>query len=85
MASKTFIQKKLAFREDTLAALYDAYTAIARGKVKSYQMDDRTLTKLDLPALYEEIKAMEDEINELSQELNGTAARKAYAVIPRDW
>lgn len=85
MASKTFIQKKLAFREDALAALYDAYTAIARGKVKSYQMDDRTLTKLDLPALYEEIKAMEDEINELSQELNGTAARKAYAVIPRNW
>lgn len=82
---REFIQKKLAFRERTLAKLYDAYEALAEGRVKAYTIDDRDLTYLDLDTLWDEIKAIEDDINELTAELNGTARRKAVAVLPRDW
>ena len=46
MASKTIIEKRLAFREKALEKLYDAYTALVDGGVKSYMIDDRQLTRL---------------------------------------
>lgn len=85
MASKTTLRRRLAFRESALEELYTAYTAILKGKVKSYQIDDRTLTRLDLPALYDEIVEMENEIDGLEAQLNGGSARRAYAVVPSDW
>lgn len=85
MPSKTILKKRLAFRESALEKLYDAYESIASGKVKSYQIDDRTLTKLDLQALGEEIRALENEIDALENALSGARARKAYAVVPRGW
>lgn len=85
MASKTILQKRLAFREKALEKLYDAYTALVDGGVKSYMIDDRKLTRFDLPALSEEIKTMESEIDDLTAELNGKKRRKAFGVIPRDW
>ena len=36
-------------------------------------------------ALSEEIKQMENEIDQLTSELNGSKRRKAFGVIPRDW
>ena len=62
MASRIIIEKRLAFREAALEKLYDAYTALVDGGVKSYMIDDRQLTRFDLPALSEEIKQMENEI-----------------------
>lgn len=56
MASRIIIEKRLAFREAALEKLYDAYTALVDGGVKSYMIDDRQLTRFDLPALSEEIK-----------------------------
>ena len=56
MASKVIIEKRLAFREKALERLYEAYTALVEGGVKSYMIDDRQLSRLDLPALSEEIK-----------------------------
>ena len=53
--------------------------------MKSYMIDDRQLTRFDLPALSEEIKQMENEIDQLTSELNGSKRRKAFGVIPRDW
>ena len=85
MASRTIIEKRLAFREKSLERLYDAYTALVEGGVKSYMIDDRQLTRFDLPALSEEITQMENEIDHLPSELNGGNRRKAFGVIPRDW
>ncbi len=85
MASKTILQKRLAFREKTLERLYDAYTALVNGGVKSYMIDDRQLTRLDISALAEEIRATESEIDALTAELNGKKRRKMFGVIPRDW
>ena len=48
-------------------------------------IDDRQLTRFDLPALSEEITQMENEIDQLTSELNGGKRRKAFGVIPRDW
>ena len=36
MASRIIIEKRLAFREAALEKLYDAYTALVDGGVKSY-------------------------------------------------
>lgn len=85
MASKTILEKRLTFRTKALEKLYDAYTALVDGGVKSYMIDDRQLTRFDLPALSEEIKTMESEIDELEAELAGKKRRKAFGVIPRDW
>lgn len=82
MASRIIIEKRLAFREAALEKLYDAYTALVDGGVKSYMIDDRQLTRFDLPALSEEIKQMENEIDQLTSELNGSKRRKAFGVIP---
>ncbi len=85
MASKVIIEKRLAFREKALEKLYDAYTALVSGGVKSYMIDDRQLTRLDLPALSEEIRTLESEIDELTTELINGKRRKAFGVMPRDW
>ncbi len=85
MASKTILEKRLTFRTKALEKLYDAYAALVDGGVKSYMIDDRQLTRFDLPALSEEIKTMESEIDALEAELAGRKRRKAFGVIPRDW
>lgn len=85
MASKTILEKRLTFRTKAMEKLYDAYTALVDGGVKSYMIDDRQLTRFDLPALSEEIKTMESEIDALEAELAGRKRRKAFGVIPRDW
>lgn len=85
MATRVFIEKKLNFKKRALDKLYDAYLKLIDGGVKSYMIDDRQLTRFDLPALSEEIKQMEDEIAALEAQLDNGGARKAFAVIPRDW
>ena len=86
--SKTQITARLKFRESALARLYEAYEQIASGAVKSYTIDDRTLTRLDLGDLKDEISKMENEIDTLNAQLeglNGGKSRKAVGVIPCDW
>ena len=83
--TKTEIKSRLAFRKEALEKLQKAYLAIIDGGVKSYAIDDRNLTRFDIPVLEDEIKTCENEIDTLTNMLNGGKARKAFAVIPRDW
>ena len=85
MATKVEIQKRLAWRQDALDELQAAYTALVKGGVKSYRIHNRELTRFDLPNLMDEIRKMEDEIDELEAQLNGGRTRKAFGVLPRDW
>ena len=86
MASrKEIIQKRIAFRQRALDKLYDAYEVISSGRVKSYMIDDRQLTNHNLDELSEEIRTLENEIDELEAQLGGSGRRKAVGVIPRDW
>lgn len=85
MASRTIIERRIKFREATLEKLYEAYEALASGRVKSYTIDDRSLTYHSLPDLADEIRTMEQELDELQSQLNGAAGRRAFGVLPRDW
>lgn len=85
MATRVEIQKRLAFRKEALALLYDAYRQLSSGGVKSYMIDDRQLTRYDLPDLMEQIKALEAEIDDLEGQLDGgLRARRAFGIVPLD-
>lgn len=81
---KKKIMKRLEFRQTALDSLYAAYEALAKGRVQSYTIGSRSLTKFDLTKLMEEIREMEVEIDSIECQLQGGARRKAVAVIPRD-
>ena len=85
MADITELQERRDFRKVVLSNLRVAYINLVRGGVKSYMIDDRQLTRLDLPELKKEIKELEDEIDALDAAISGKRPRKAFAVVPRDW
>jgi hypothetical protein len=68
-----------------LIKLQEAYGAILSGRTKSYTIDDRQLTKLDLPDLFRQIKEAEKTIDELEAAIAGGKRRRAVAVVFRDW
>lgn len=84
MATRVEIQRRLAFRKEALALLYDAYRQLSSGGVKSYLIDDRQLTRYNLPEIWDQIKALETEIDDLEGQLEGLRARRAFGVVPLD-
>ena len=76
---------KLDFHRAALASLRLAYLALVDGGVQSYSIGSRSLTKLDLGKIMDEIKLHERAVNELERMLGGGKRRKAVGVIPRDW
>lgn len=85
MADMTDVKIRLNFWRSAYEKLTAAYTALVDGRVKSYTIDDRQLTRFDLGTLKDEIEEAEQKIDELSALLNGRRPRKAFGVIPRDW
>ena len=85
MADKVELRARLEFRKEALKSLRKAYLALVDGGVKSYMIDDRQLTRLDISALRKEIEAAEAEVDELENLLNGQRPRRAFGVLPRDW
>ena len=53
--------------------------------MKSYMIDDRQLTRFDIPDLKNEIEECEAKIDELTAALEGKRPRKAVGILPRDW
>lgn len=85
MADMTEVRARLTFWKSALEKLQAAYLALVDGRVKSYTIDDRQLTRFDLPSLKDEITEAEKKVDELTALLNGRKPRKAFGVIPRDW
>lgn len=85
MADMTDVKIRLNFWRSAYEKLTAAYTALVDGRVKSYTIDDRQLTRFDLPELEDAIKSMEDEVDQLEALLNGLKPRKAFGIVPRDW
>ena len=85
LASKTEIRARLAFWRPALEKLQTAYVALLEGGAKSYTINDRQLTKLDLPDLLKQIEEAEKKVDELEALLEGRSRRKAVGVIPREW
>ena len=79
------IRARLEFWREALSKLRKAYLALVDGGVKSYTIDDRQLTRLDLGTLEKEIKAAEGHVDELTAALAGKRPRKAFGISPRDW
>jgi hypothetical protein len=85
MATKTIIQQRLTYWTEVYEKLQDAYVKLVEGGVKSYTIDDRQLTRFDIPDLLKQMETAEEKIDELSAALEGKRPRKAFGVIPRDW
>lgn len=85
MADKIEIQARLDFWKSALAKKRAAYLALLDGGVKSYTIDDRSLTRFDLDTLAKEIEEAERKVDELTAMVAGRKPRKAFGVIPRDW
>ena len=79
------MQGRLTYWREHLGKLMDAYTALVSGGVKSYTIDDRTLTKFDIASLRRAIDDAEVKVDEYEALLNGMKPRKAFGVVPRDW
>ncbi len=85
MASAVELRARLDFWQEALKKLRKAYLALVDGGVKSYMIDDRQLTRFDLPALQKQIEEAEAKVDELENLLNGQRPRRAVGVLPRDW
>jgi len=85
MASKTELKARLAFWKAALEKMQSAYLALIDGGVKSYTIDDRSLTRFDIPELLDRIREAERKVDELTSLVNGGGARRAFGIIPRDY
>lgn len=85
MADRTIIRERLSFWQGVHDKLQNAYVALIEGGVKSYMIDDRQLTRFDLPALKNELEECEQKIDELTAALEEKRPRKAFGIVPRDW
>lgn len=85
MADITELRARRAFRQTALDRLRIAYVKLIEGGVRSYMIDDRQLTRFDIPVLKKEIEELEAQIDELDVLIEGKRPRKAVGVIPRDW
>ena len=85
LASRTEIRARLEFWQSALGKLRGAYVALLDGGAKSYTINDRQLTKLDLPDLLRQIGETEKKVDELTALLAGKNRRKAVGIVPSDW
>jgi len=79
------VEERLNYWRQQLAKLMDAYTSLIEGGVKSYEIDDRSLTRFDLPSLKKAINDAEDKVAQYENLLDGLKPRRAFAVVPRDY
>ena len=85
MADITELRARRAFRQTALDRLRVAYVKLIEGGVRSYMIDDRQLTRFDIPVLKKEIEELEAQIDALDALIEGKRPRKAVGVIPIDW
>ncbi len=84
---KATIQQELERAKERLGAYMDRELEMLRGGVQSYGIGSRNVARynMDLTAIRNAIKDLQNEIAQLEGELGSGAARKAVAVVPRDW
>lgn len=82
IATRTDIVRRLTFCRELLEKLYAAYDALANSGVQQYSIGSRSLTRLDIAKLMEEIRTTENEIDELENMLAGGRRRRAVGWMP---
>ena len=76
--------KMLVQKQELLEKLLEAQLQLVSGGVKSYTIDDRTLTKFDLKEIENLIDSTAQDIVDIESMLSGNGARKAVGVVIRD-
>ena len=79
------IKKRLAYWEETYDYLTSCYQELIKSGVQSYEIDDRALTRFNIPNLRKAIQEAEQNVDKYENMLNGKKPRKIMAVVPRDW
>lgn len=85
MTSREQARVLYEYYDNLIDKLTTAKLSLLEGGVKSYTIDDRTLTKFDIDKLD---AALDDAIkkrSEMEALMNGRRPRKAVAIIPRDF
>ena len=82
---KTEAKARLEFWKKTLEQLRTAYLNLLDGGVKSYSINNRELTRFDLPELKDQIEDAERKVDYLEGLVADKRPRKAFGIVPRDW
>ena len=84
---RTLIIEKLETDRERLKLYRAKEKQMLEDSVQSYTVGTRSLRKydMDLSNIRSAIKELEREIDQLESQLDGSNARKAVGVIPRDW
>ena len=82
---KTEAKARLEFWRKTLEQLRTAYLNLLDGGVKSYSINNRELTRFDLPDLKDQIEDVERKVDYLEGLVADKRPRKAFGIVPRDW
>ena len=85
MVSKATAKAMYDYYTKLIDKLTDAKLKLLDGGVKSYTIDDRSLTRFDLDALTKEIGDAVRKQAEYDAILNGRSPRKAFGIVPRDF
>lgn len=81
---RALYQKMYEHYKAQIDKLMAAQDALIEGGVKSYTIDDRSLTRFDIDKLASEIEDAVKKCEEYEALLNGRSPRKAVGVVPRD-
>lgn len=85
MISKNEAQALYEYYDKLITKLTEAKLALVKGGVKSYTVDDRSLTRFDIDKLSKEIDEAVNKRTEYAAIMNGKKPRRAVGVIPRDF
>lgn len=85
MISKAQAKALYEYYGTLIAKLTEAKLKLLDGGVKSYTIDDRSLTRFDLDKLSAEIDDAVRKRAEYEAIMNGRSPRKAVGVVPRDF
>ena len=85
MATREVLIERRKYYSQLYEKLQGAILKLLDGGVKSYTIDNRQLTRYDVPQLEDELERIEEKIDELDALIEGRRPRAAFGVVIRDW
>ena len=85
MATREVLIERRKYYSQLYEKLQGAILKLLDGGVKSYTIDNRQLTRYDVPQLEDELERIEKKIDELDARIEGRRPRAAFGVVRRDW